>query len=125
MTKLDIINLDEGDKNMKSIGQKVKSVRVRFGFNQQQFADYLGVDQSYISKCENDERQFSLYQLEKITLLCGESIEEFLSETTKEKNVMAFRASNFDSNDLEAICDINRIANNLREINALLKVYIE
>jgi len=41
-----------------TIGQKVKALREKAGLSQGQIAQFLGVDQGTISKCEKGERQF-------------------------------------------------------------------
>ena len=53
------------------MGKKFKMLRERSGFTQSQLAEYLNVDQSYISKCEQNERQFSVDILEKTSNLFG------------------------------------------------------
>ena len=56
---------------INSVGKKFKELRNKSGLTQNQVADYLEVDQSYISKCEKDERQFSIDIIEKAAALFG------------------------------------------------------
>ena len=69
--------------NFELVGKKVKDLRDQSGLNQSQLAEYLNVDQSYVSKCEKGERQFSADILEKIANLFGCSIEFFTSESSE------------------------------------------
>jgi transcriptional regulator with XRE-family HTH domain len=106
---------------MVTIGNKVKNIRKSFGLNQEDLAEYLGIDQTMISKCENGERQFTVGQLERIALLCGQTIKYFLSDTDDISPSFAFRATALTTEDLEAISDINKIAANFREMHVLLQ----
>ena len=45
--------------NKVNIGEKIKQLRIMAGFSQSVIAEYLQVDQSYISKMENGEREIS------------------------------------------------------------------
>lgn len=50
--------------NCGLIGERFSELRNGSGFTQKQLAKYLNVDQSYISKCEKNERQFSIAYLD-------------------------------------------------------------
>ena len=50
----------------KTIGFKLKQLRENSGLRQGQIAEFLGVDQSYVSKIEADERALPIEQLEKL-----------------------------------------------------------
>ena len=85
-------------------------------------AEYLEVDQSYISKCEKGERQFSIEVLEKSAELFGCTIDYFVNESYElEKLPLAFRAKSIASEDLNTIAAINRIALNIRTMDKLLE----
>lgn len=109
------------DEKIK-IGSELRKFREKLGLNQKQIAEYLNVDQSYISKCEKDERQLSVDSLEKLCALFGCSITD-LFEEHKEKKPMtfAFRANMIDGKDLHAISEINKIALNINQMRKLLK----
>ena len=51
------------DKNL--LGQKIKELRSESNYTQQNIADFLGVDQSFISKVEKNERVLTSDKLEK------------------------------------------------------------
>ena len=64
--------------NFELAGKRFSELRDRSGFTQSMVAEYLDVDQSYISKCEKGERQFSADILEKNELFgyCGYFVNE-------------------------------------------------
>ncbi len=104
------------------VGNKFKNLRKQNGLTQGQLAQYLNVDQSYISKCEKKERQFSVDILEKAGNLFGCSIEYFTSDETEySPAVIALRAKAVTAEDLETIAIMNKIALNLRYMEGLLK----
>jgi len=104
------------------LGNKVKELRERMGLNQTQIASFLGVDQSYISKCEKGERQFNVDLLEKLCNLFGCSMNDMLNTNLAVETMhIAFRADAIAEADLDAISDINRIALNIKEMKTLLE----
>lgn len=108
--------------NFELIGSRFKELRDKSGLTQAQIADFLNVDQSYISKCEKNERQFSLDILEKAGDMFGCSVEYFTNETGEYTPIaFAFRANAITTEDLEAISAINKIALNFRYMKGLLK----
>lgn len=107
---------------INSAGKKFKELRNRSGLTQNQVADYLEVDQSYISKCEKDERQFSIDIIEKAAALFGCPVEYFTDETGEIISIpIAFRAKSLTAGDLETLAAMNRIALNLRFMERLLE----
>lgn len=108
--------------NFELIGLRFKELREKSGLTQAQLAVFLNVDQSYISKCEKNERQFSIDILEKAGNLFGCSVEYFTNENGEFTPItFAFRANAIATEDLDAISAINKIALNLRYMKALLK----
>jgi transcriptional regulator with XRE-family HTH domain len=106
-----------------NLGNRVKRLREASGVSQIQLAQFLNVDQSYISKCENDERQFNVNSLEKLCNLFGCEMNDLFDLHSKVETLnFAFRAKTIDNDDFAAISDINRIALNIREMNNLLEV---
>lgn len=101
---------------------KFRRLREESGLTQGQIADYLGVNQSYISRYEKDERQLSAELLEKLSNLFGCPIDYFTSEDSHYTPFpFALRASGITSEDLHTVAAINKIALNLREMESLLK----
>jgi len=108
--------------NFELVGKRFNELRVNSGFTQSQLAKYLQVDQSYISKCEKNERQFSVDVLEKAANLFGCSIDYFTNEDSKYSPMpIALRAKSVTTEDLETIAAMNKIALNLRYMEDLLK----
>lgn len=108
--------------NFESVGKKFKMLREQSNLNQSQMADYLKVDQSYISKCEKGERQFSVDILEKAATLFGCSIEFFTNDDSEHCPMpFALRASSITTEDLEAMAVMNKLALNMRYMSALLR----
>ena len=104
------------------IGQKVKGLREKAGLSQAQIAQFLGVDQSMISKCEKGERQFQVDHLERLGSLFGLSLGDLMSERGAAVPLqIAFRADGMQVEDLQAIADIQKIALNLDEMRTLLR----
>jgi transcriptional regulator with XRE-family HTH domain len=110
--------------NMTSIliGQKVKELREKAGLNQMQIAQFLGVDQSNISKCEKGERQFQVDHLERLGSLFGVPLSDLMNENVPLAPMqIAFRGDGMQVEDLNAIADIQKIALNLDQMRALLR----
>ena len=104
------------------IGQKVKALREKAGLSQAQIAQFLGVDQSNISKCEKGERQFQVDHLERLGSLFGLSLGHLMNEDVSVAPLqIAFRADGMQIDDLQAIADIQKIALNLEQMRALLR----
>jgi transcriptional regulator with XRE-family HTH domain len=108
--------------NFDLVGKRFNELRRTSGLTQSQMAEYLQVDQSYISKCEKNERQFSTDILEKAASLFGCSIDYFTDEGAEFSPVpFALRAKSVTAEDLGTITAMNKIALNLRYMEDLLK----
>ncbi len=96
-------------------GKRFKELREQSGLTQAQMAEYLDIDQSYISKFEKNERQLGTDALQKAAVLFGCSPGCFIDEKVEpESPVIALRANSVAVEDLETIARINRLALNLR-----------
>lgn len=108
--------------NNDLVAKRFGELRNRSGFTQSIMAEYLNVDQSYISKCEKGERQFSVDVLDKAAELFGCTIDYFVNESVEFANLpIALRAKSVAVEDLEAIAAINKIALNLRFMEGLIE----
>ncbi len=108
---------------LKQIGKNLKLLRTEFALNQQQIANFIGVDQSLISKIEKGERTISVDALEKLNALYGVTMQDIRSENVfSGKLSIAFRTSDLSQSDLEVILAVNKIALNLRTMQKLLEV---
>lgn len=108
--------------NFELIGERFSELRKRSGFTQTQLSEYLDVDQSYISKCEKNERQFSTDVLEKAAELFGCTMDYFVNESCEFVQIpIALRAKNITTEDLDTMAAMNKIALNLRFMEDLLE----
>ncbi len=104
------------------IGENMRVLRERMGFNQMNIARFLDVDQSLISKIEKGERNLSTDMLEKLACLFGVSVEAIEDGKIETSTLsFAFRAADLTAGDMEAISTINRIALNSEYMAGLLK----
>ena len=105
-----------------SIGNKIKELRTKAGFNQSIIAEYLQVDQSLISKIEKGEREASTDVLKKLAELFGCKVSAIINE---EEDIsclnVAFRTNGMSKDDLNLIAVINRIALNLENMKPMLE----
>ena len=54
---------------MNSVGSRLQKLREEHGYSQRQVAEYLEIDQSNLSKIENDKRNLNLVLSEKLLAL--------------------------------------------------------
>ena len=97
------------------IGRNAKYARESNGFSQANVAEFLGVDQSLVSKFENGDRFMQSDMLERLANLYGYKVSDFeLEDGLPEQRIKAaYRSSGITVNDMEIIHDIKRIALNL------------
>ena len=108
--------------NTDLAGMRFKELREKSGITQAQIADYLDIDQSYISKLEKNERQFGTDTLQKAADLFGASLDYFLNEKVEHDSpVITLRATSVVVEDIETIAMINKLASNLRYMESLLE----
>lgn len=108
--------------NYELVAKRFSEVRKKSGFTQSIMAEYLDVDQSYISKCEKGERQFSVDVLDKAAELFGCTVDYFVNESSEFSQMpIALRAKSVAIEDLNTISAMNKIALNLRFMEGLLE----
>lgn len=108
--------------NFDLVAKRFNELRTRSGFTQSNIAEYLDVDQSYISKCEKGERQFSVGVLQKAAELFGCTMDYFVNESCEFPAIpTALRAKSLNVEDLNTIAAMNKIALNLRFMEDLLE----
>lgn len=101
---------------------RLKELRKDSKLTQEQLAQYLGVDQSLVTKLENGTRAMNVSMVEKLcSLFC--CTEDYLFGMDDEYTPMqfAFRANCIQADDLESIAAVNRIARNIKYMNKLLE----
>ena len=105
---------------MTSMNSKLKDLREKSGFNQSQIAEFLGVTQSFLSKSESGERNFTVDQIEKLAALYGYNSIDLQKEENLIPIKFAFRANDITNDDLNVIADINQIYINSKYMNTLI-----
>ncbi len=99
--------------DLAELGKKIKKLREEMGLTQTQIADYLAVDQSYISKFEKGERVMNADILSKLAALFCCPVPDLLSDDNTDPCCsISFRASSVKGEDLESLSMIHKIAMN-------------
>lgn len=94
-----------------NLGERLKELRTKFGYTQNDISSFLGVDQSLISKYESGERAISVDALEKLgNLYCCDLVSAPNANDTSIR--VAFRANNVNQSNMKAIQTVNRIVLN-------------
>jgi transcriptional regulator with XRE-family HTH domain len=107
------------EANTKNI--RLKQLRKESKITQEQLAKYLGVDQTMITKLENGTRSLNVLLIEKICNLFGCSDTYLLGEDDVYIPLnFAFRSNGIQTEDLESIAVINKIAMNIRYMNEMI-----
>lgn len=102
------------------IGKRVKQLREKANITQKQLADFLSVDQSFISKIEKGERTIHSDMLDQISALFCCPITTLVSDEDMIPSYsLAFRTTNVDNADLNALSVINKIALNQFKMDQL------
>ncbi len=61
----------------KQVGKRIKELRKRLGYSQEEFADIADVHRTYIASLEVGKRNVSIIVLHKIVLALNVSMKEF------------------------------------------------
>lgn len=92
---------------------KLKKLREENGYSQKQIADYLEMDQSYISKIEKGTRNLNDVSFDKLCLLYNCSPDYLLGKSDEyESPKIAFRSD--ETVDLFAISKMNQVKGYLK-----------
>ena len=103
------------------INLRLKELRKNSKLTQDQLAKYLDVDQSLITKLENGTRTLSVSLIDKICSLFGCSEDYLLGKSDDYIPLnFAFRANAIQTEDLQSIAAINKIALNIRYMNEMI-----
>lgn len=103
------------------MNDKLINLRNQLGLSQKQIAEYLDVDQSYISKIEKGERGLTVDLAEKMCNLIGFDMSYFYDENAQESLNICFRTNQLDASDLKALARVNEIAMKLKEMKEIYK----
>ncbi|NII27925.1 helix-turn-helix transcriptional regulator [Pseudoflavitalea sp. X16] len=107
---------------MSKTGLIMKSLREKFGYVQENVAEFLGVSRELVSMYETEERDVPIEVIEKLSNLFCVDPEAFFAETVEEavaQVAFAFRKDEIDSKDLEEIAAFGKIVKNYLKIKKL------
>lgn len=100
---------------------RLKELRKESKLTQEQLANFLEVDQTLITKIENGSRALSVTLLDKVCSLFGCTAEYLVGESEVYIPLnFAFCSSNIQTEDLQSIAAVNKIAMNLRYMDELM-----
>lgn len=105
---------------MNLIRDNFRRIRESMHITQAFLAEYLGIDQSMLSKFEKGERELSSHHLEKACLLFGCFLRDLETEHFVPNLKISFRAKELESFDFDSIARIQQIALNIIEMKELL-----
>ncbi|MDI3533883.1 MAG: hypothetical protein PWQ82_248 [Thermosediminibacterales bacterium] len=106
--------MDEFEK----IGKKIREIRLRMGFTQEQLGERAGLHYSYIGQVERGDKAPSLKTLKKISKALNTSLDYLLEsketyDTRKKEEVLKeevfFLLKNCDTRQLESLLNIMRL----------------
>lgn len=102
------------------MGKRLENLRNDANLTQAQLADYLGINQSMLSKIESGERSIGMSYLEKLSsLYCISSYDLANKDNIDSQMQIAFRAKKLTSDDLFILAKVNRIIMNQRFMDGL------
>lgn len=103
---------------MDNLGEKIKTLRRENNYTQKQVAEFLEIDQSYLSKIEKGERNLNDVTFDKLCNLYNCSANYLLGNSDEyESPKLAFRAD--EKVDLVAISKMNQVMKHLKVLRKL------
>ena len=100
----------------------MKSLREKFGYVQENVAEFLGISRELVSMYETGERDLPIEVIEKLADLFCVAPEAFFAETEEEavaQVAFAFRKDEIDAKDLKQIAAFGKIVKNYLKIKKL------
>ena len=61
------------------VGKRVKELRNRLGISQEELADMVGLDRTYITSVECEKRNISIVNIEKLAIALNVTLAEFFN----------------------------------------------
>ena len=107
---------------MPKTGLMMKSLREKFGYVQENVAEYLGISRELVSMYETGEREIPIEVLEKVSNLFCVEPDAFFAETSEEalaQVAFAFRKEDMDASDLQEVAAFGKIVKNYLKIKKL------
>lgn len=106
---------------MEKNSLRLKELRKESKLTQSQLARYLGVDQSMITGLEEGRKNLNVSLIDKLCSLFGCTEAYLLGEEDSYIPLnFAFRSNGIQTEDLEGIAAMNKIAMNLRYMNEMM-----
>ena len=104
------------------IGERLKVLRESMGLTQNHIAEYLGVDQSLISKYESGERAIGSDALDALSTLYYCPLASIIDPKKGMTSIgFAFRTNRLDKEDLQALAIVHKIVLNQMQMDAISK----
>lgn len=63
----------------QAVGKRIRELRNKLGVSQEEFADMVGLDRTYITSVECGKRNISIVNVEKIANALNVSLSEFFN----------------------------------------------
>lgn len=63
----------------QTVGKRIRELRNKLGVSQEEFADMVGLDRTYITSVECGKRNISIVNIEKIAKALNVSLSEFFN----------------------------------------------
>ena len=101
------------------LGEKLKELRIKSGYSQEQIAKVLDVKREIISYYENNVRNISASNLIKLLKFYGISIKDFTDGKLEIKIYCNINKKDINLEDMEAIYFVNNFISNLNELKKL------
>ncbi len=106
--------------NINCIGERLKVLRESIGLTQNHVAEYLGVDQSLISKFESGERAIGSDMLDALSTLFCCPLDSIIAPQKNMTSIgFAFRTNRLDKEDLVALAMVNKIVLNQMQMDKI------
>ena len=103
-------------------GRKIKELRLKNSYSQEEIAKVLDVKREMISYYENDERSITTTLLKKLLDFYGLTKKEIFEEENIEAQIkVAYRKEYLNIEDFKEVAWLNKFVSNLNELRAMNK----
>lgn len=106
------------------VGHNIKTLRKKFGFTQESFSEFLGINRVELSYYENGKRPVPISIISQAADIFGIDGYELYqkSQTENQSNLaFAFRADELGAQELREISSFKKIVKNYLQMKQLLK----
>ncbi|MEW4923144.1 helix-turn-helix transcriptional regulator [Algibacter sp. 2305UL17-15] len=108
----------------KTLGKNIQAYRKKLGFTQESFSEFLGINRTELSYYESGKRLAPISVISRAADIFGIEGYDLYEENPYENSVnlaFAFRAENFNANDLNEISSFKKIVKNYVKLIELKK----